>query len=196
LAIAATFVPAGTPPAPPPGNPAALLVTGPGPGIGPHVRAFGFGAAGMVEVANFFAYNPAFQGGVYVAVGDVTGAGHADIVTGAGPGGGPHVRVFTGAGADTGIGFMAYSPGFTGGVRVAACDVDGDGHAEIVTAAGPGGGPHVRVWRVVNGSVVEVRGFFAYSPAFTGGLFVACGDVGGSRRAALHTRPGPRGGPP
>ena len=48
------------------------------------------------------------------------GDGVAQIVTGAGAGGGPHVRVFTGAGADTGIGFFAYGSGFTGGVTVAA----------------------------------------------------------------------------
>ncbi len=40
--------------------------------------------------------------------------------------------------------------------------------AQIVTGAGPGGGPHVRVWNDVDLS--EIAGFFAYDPAFTGGV--------------------------
>ena len=49
----------------------------------------------MTELAGFFAYDPAFPGGVFVACGDVTGDGVAEVITGAGPGGGPHVRAFS-----------------------------------------------------------------------------------------------------
>ena len=90
---------------------------------------------------------PAFTGGVFVAAGDVNGDGCADIVTGAGAGGGPHVRVFDGRTGTETHGFFAFAPAFTGGVRVAAGDVNGDGHAEIIIGAGPGGaarGPRVR----------------------------------------------------
>ncbi|MEQ9641608.1 MAG: hypothetical protein RIM84_16405 [Alphaproteobacteria bacterium] len=41
-------------------------------------------------------------------------------------------------------GFFAYDANFTGGVRVATGDVNNDATPEIITAAGPGGGPHVR----------------------------------------------------
>jgi hypothetical protein len=37
-------------------------------------------------------YSPNFQGGVYVAAGDVNGDGTPDIITGPGSGGGAHVR--------------------------------------------------------------------------------------------------------
>ena len=49
------------------------------------------------------------------------------IVTGAGPGGGPQVRVFHHDGAPTPFGWYAYPQGFAGGVHVATQDLDLDG---------------------------------------------------------------------
>jgi hypothetical protein len=126
------------------------------------------GASGAT-VREFNAYDAAFRGGVYVAAADITGDGYADIVTGAGAGGGPHVRVFDGTDGAVLRQFMAYDPAFTGGVRVAAGDLNGDGLAEVITAAGPGGGPHVRVLDGATGT--ELLGVFAYDPSFGGGVF-------------------------
>jgi serralysin len=67
--------------------------------------------------------------------------------------------------------FFAYDQSFSGGVRVAAVDVNGDGKADIVTGAGPGGGPHVKAFDGTNpGNVLE--SFFAFDPGFLGGVFV------------------------
>jgi hypothetical protein len=154
------------------GDLAADIITGAGPGGGPHVRVFS-GPTGA-EIRGFFAYSAAFTGGVSVAGGDVNGDGVADVITGAGPGGGPHVRAFNGA---TGAGirsFFAYDPAFTGGVFVAGADVNQDGADDIITGAGPGGAPHVKVFDGVTGAVFQ--SFLAYSPAFTGGVFVAGAD--------------------
>ena len=138
------------------------------------------------EIGGFFAYNPAFPGGVSVAAGDVDGDGRADIITGAGPGGGPHVRVWSGADFHEIGGFFAYDPAFTGGVCVAAGDVNDDGRADIITGAGPGGGPHVRVWNATN--FAEIGGFFAYDPAFTGGVQVRRDRSDGRRPRRDHHR--------
>ena len=62
-------------------------------------------------------------------------------------------------------------------------------------APGPGGGPHVRVFRLVGGTPVEIADFNAYDPAFTGGVFVAAGDVTGDGRAAIITGTYQSGGP-
>jgi hypothetical protein len=169
----------------------AVVVTGTGPGAAPHVRVLD-GATGT-ELLSFFAYDAAFTGGVVVAAGDVNGDGRADIITGAGPGGGPHVRVLDGATGTELRSFFAYDPAFTGGVVVAAGDVNGDGRADIITGAGPGGGPHVRVLDGATGT--ELHSFFAYDPAFTGGVFVAAADVNRDGRADIITGAGPGGGP-
>ncbi|MEY2426402.1 MAG: hypothetical protein QOI61_1974 [Actinomycetota bacterium] len=120
-----------------------LLATAAGPGGGPHVRTFRVDGS---PIASFFAYDAGFLGGVTVALGDLDGDLDDEIVTGAGVGGGPHVRVFRSDGTDTGVSFFAYTPAYTGGVNVAAVDVDGDGVDEIVTAPATAGGPHVRIW--------------------------------------------------
>jgi hypothetical protein len=83
------------------------------------------------------------------------------------------VRLLLPDGAEVG-GFMAYAPSFGGGVRVSSVDSDNDGVAEIVTGAGAGGGPHVRVLRPDGTQVV---GYLAYASDFSGGVDVAGGAV-------------------
>jgi lysophospholipase L1-like esterase len=179
-----------------------LIVVGAGRGGAPHVRAFRLNGAvpgGVVDAGvSFFAYDAGFTGGVHVAVGKLGGdpGGHAEIITGAGAGGGPHVRTFRldmtapGGVVESSIGFFAYDPGFTGGVFVAADDLDGDGRAELITGAGPGGGPHVRILRRgADARFTELTGFFAYAPEFHGGVFV------GTAGPQVLTGAGPGGGP-
>jgi uncharacterized repeat protein (TIGR01451 family) len=169
------------------------LVVGAGAGAGPFVRSFD--AATARELTAFFAFSPDFTGGVRVAVGDVNGDGVPDVIAGTGPGAPPEVRVFDGLSGATLRSFLPYEPGFTGGVFVAAGDVDGDGRADIVTGvdAGAGGGPHVRVFSSVSGA--ELRSFFPYGPGFTGGVRVGAGDVDGDGRANVITGTGPGASP-
>jgi hypothetical protein len=140
--------------------------------------------------STFHAYG-GFPGGTRVARGDVNGDGTTDIVTGAGPGGGPNVRVFRPDGSLLSSWF-AYGTGFSGGVDVAACDLDGDGKAEIITGPGAGGGPDVRVFRA-DGTLI--KSFFAYSGGFAGGVNVSCADVNGDGKPEILTGPGAGGGP-
>lgn len=123
----------------------------------------------------FYAYDPRFPGGASVAVGNLDGEGKDEIVTGAGPGGGPHVRVFSGDGRVRDRGFFAYDPRFRGGVNVAVGELTGDNKMEIVTGAGPGGGPHVRVFSGTG--TPRGQGFFALDRRNTAGITVTVTDV-------------------
>jgi hypothetical protein len=175
------------------------MVAAAGPGGGPHVRVFDGSSGEQLPgpIGSFFAYDSSFRGGVFVAAGDIDGDNHADIITGAGEGGGPHVRVFSGADGSELASFFAYNVAFAGGVRVAAGDVDGNGTIDIVTGAGPGGGPHVRVFDGATGSQLAgaIGSFFAYDPSFRGGVHVAVGDINGDHRADVITGAGEGGGP-
>lgn len=167
---------------------AAIFVSPPGPS--PHVRVFD--AAGN-PVSDLFAYDTRFGGGVNVAIADVLGDASPELITGAGPGGGPNVHVYSVGGALL-ADFNAYVDEFRGGVFVAAGDVTGDDKAEIVTGPGYGGGPEVRVF---NGGGGLLDKWFAYDPAFPGGVHVAAGSSGGlvGGTGSIVTAPAWGGGP-
>jgi hypothetical protein len=72
------------------------------------------------DVGSFVAYAEGYLDGVFVAAGDGSGDGKADIVTGTGTGGGPHVKVFDGPTPAELESFFAYPAGILGSLRVAA----------------------------------------------------------------------------
>jgi len=159
------------------------------------VRAFN-GVTGTL-VREYPVTGPVWSCGLHLAAGDVNGDGLADLVLGSGGVSAPFVQIVNGASGAMLREFYAYDLGFTAGVYVAAADITGDGFADIVTGAGPGGGPHVRVFDGLTGAAIAgpLAGFMAYDPAFRGGVRVAAGDLNGDGRADLITGPGPGGGP-
>ncbi len=144
------------------------LIAGTGVGGGPRVRVLRGGD--FAVLFDYFAYDSSFRGGVNVAAADTDGDGRAEIYTGTGVGGGPHVAVFDPRDGRVEAGFFAYDPSFRGGVSVAARDLDGDGTPEVITAPGPGGAGHVRVWDSTGEEVAE---FLAFDPTFIGGVYVS-----------------------
>src|SRR5262249_30878129 len=84
----------------------------------------GFRSSDLAEGRSFYAYLPfmdpgrVFTGGVHVTVDDLTGDGRGKVITGAGVGGGPHVRVWDDAGFTKLVSEFAFDVAFTGGVFV------------------------------------------------------------------------------
>jgi hypothetical protein len=123
------------------------IVVGAGPGGGSQVRVFdgvtGSPLAGTL--GSFNAFDAGVTNGVNVAVGDVNGDGKADIIVGTDVGStSPLIRVFSGATGALMFSVLGNDANFTGGERVAAADVNGDGFADVIAAAGPGGPPRVQ----------------------------------------------------
>jgi hypothetical protein len=142
------------------------IIVGAGAGRRPTVSIF-TGAGTFLN--SFEAYASTYDKGIYVEAGDLDGDGADEIVTGTDNGGGPHVRAFESDGAVL-ASFFAYDEFFRGGVRLAVADLDDNGSAEIYTAAGPGGGPHLRVF---NTAGAVIGGFFPFSESLKDGIFVA-----------------------
>ena len=108
-----------------------LVVTPGGTGVAPHVRVI----KGGTEVASFYAFAQSFLGGVNVASGEVTGDEVADVVFGAGTGGGPAVLIFDGASGTFRAAYFVGPDTDRGGAEVRVRDPNGDGRNEVIARA-------------------------------------------------------------
>ncbi len=177
------------------------IVVGAGAGGGPRIAVFD--GATQKSIADFFAYEDTFRGGVIVASGDVNGDGVADVVAGTGIGGGPRVRVIDGLGLAGNspaslLDFFAFESSARGGVNVAVGEFNGDGFGDIIAGSGNGGGPRVSVFSgnpAGGNNPAVLANYFAYEDTFRGGVFVASGDVNGDGIRDVIAGTGPGGGP-
>ncbi|MFA6536919.1 MAG: S8 family serine peptidase [Patescibacteria group bacterium] len=138
------------------------IITAPNSSLMPKIKIFD-GAA--LEIKNFLAYSVKFTGGVNIAVGDIDNDGVMDLLCGAGKTGAPHITAYRFDGTRL-VSFFAYSENFTGGVSVLAGDWNNDGRTDILTMAGQGGGPHLRIFDFY-GKVIKEG--FLYKKDFRGG---------------------------
>ncbi|MFN7973010.1 MAG: kelch repeat-containing protein [Acidobacteriota bacterium] len=123
------------------GSDEIITAPGPGPSLGPQVRAFRRDGSAIGKI-NFFAYGT-LRAGANAGAASIDRDAFSELFTGAGPGAafGPHVRAWNYDGVALAgiakVSFLAYgTPRF--GVNVSGGDVDEDQSAEIVTGPGPG----------------------------------------------------------
>jgi hypothetical protein len=183
-----------------------------GDGVDDIIIGTGVGVPNRIEVLDgatlkvIFSTQPfesSFTGGVYVTAGDVTGDGVADIIVTPDEGGGPRVVVYQGG--TTGFPMVQSFYGiedvnFRGGARATVADINGDGIADLIVAAGFGGGPRVAFFdgsSLFGGGAIRhlFNDIFVFEQTLRNGVFVTAGDIDGDGFADLIIGGGPGGGP-
>ena len=148
-----------------------------GKGDGSRVRVTNGKTGNQINgpAGDFNAFAPGFSDGVFVAAGDVTGDGRADIIVGSDGDGPPSVNVINGRTGRLIRALDLSDLGLTGGVRVAAGDVNGDSRADVIVAGGPGSLSLITVFD--GGNFERIQSYFGFNLSDRGGVNLSAGDI-------------------
>ena len=176
-----------------------VIFTGPKSGI---AQAYVSSSSGQLtpEGPSYTPF-PGWAGVIRSTVGDFLGNGHTDIAFATGSGTSAQVTIFDGTTGAQLIPPTTVLGGFSGGVYIAAGNVDRSGKDILAISADAGGGTRIEISGIRNGALSDLNDFIAFGdPNFRGGARVALGDVnhdgvddlivgagiGGSPRVAIY----------
>jgi large repetitive protein len=165
-----------------------------GDNVGELVVAAGFGGGPRVSIwegtslkageytsnpiPDFFVFEQNLRNGFYPALGDVNGDGRADLVAGAGPGGGPRLFVLDGSSLITKSGLQTPIANFfvgdisnRQGLTVASIDMDGDGRSEVIVNSGQNVIGYLGKTLTPNSKGIADFTFLPF-PSWAGGVYV------------------------
>lgn len=162
------------------------IITGPGAGGGPHIRAFRPDGSLVME---FFAFEATMTQGVSVAGGDFNGDGRDELAVARQGAGESEVRVFrfTSGKPELAVAFSGSEPAYASGVELSAGDGSGDGKVDIIISQLVG--TEVRAYTM--GGVL-LRSWQPYGPTQADAVRAVAGDVDGDARPELVAAPAPR----
>ncbi len=170
-----------------------LTITGPGSPTRLQVEDT---TGGRVAINPF---GKSFTGGGFVAAADLNGDGKDEIIVAPDAGKLPRVKIYSLVNGALVLekSFDAIpATNYTGGLRVATGDINGDGTPDLVVTSGAGRRPLIAVWNgatLLSATPTElVPDFLGFPATATGGVYVAVGDFNGDGFAdiALGTGPG------
>ena len=184
------------------GDGRAEVIVSPDQNGGPRVRVLS--GANFSVIEDFFGIDdPNFRGGARVAVGDVNNDGIADLLIGAGVGGGPRLAGYDGMGLRRNsfvklfTDFFLFEETLRNGVFLASGDLNGDKFSDVIAGGGPGGGPRVFALSgrdLMSGINTQLANFFAGDLNSRGGVRVSATDLDGDDRTDIVVGAGERSG--
>jgi len=146
-----------------------LILTTPAQTGGPHVKIY----KKTTLENSFFVHEEKTNTSVSLAMGKIDDSSNKKIIVGLGKNNFPWVKIYNLDGSLNNK-IIAYAENFRGGIEIALADIDGDGINEIITGAGEGGGPHVRIF---NNAGVVLGQFFAFDKNNRVGINLISYDV-------------------